>query len=89
MSANAVSRYGYSSHTHATPTNPPVATRSSQVLSRISRSCVPPSTTIGSPGAGGGFDVVYAPLLLDFPELGPVYEPAREANVRILLYGHS
>jgi len=28
-----------------------------------------PSTTIGSPGAGGGFDVVYAPLLLDFPEL--------------------
>jgi toxin ParE1/3/4 len=29
-----------------------------------------------------------ARALLDFPELGHVYEPAREENVRILLYGH-
>ncbi len=29
-----------------------------------------------------------ARVLLDFPELGHVYEPAREENVRVLLYGH-
>ncbi len=29
-----------------------------------------------------------AHILLDFPELGHVYEPAREQNVRILVYGH-
>jgi toxin ParE1/3/4 len=29
-----------------------------------------------------------AHVLLDFPELGHVYEPACEDNVRILVYGH-
>jgi plasmid stabilization system protein ParE len=29
-----------------------------------------------------------AHVLLDFPELGHVYEPARVENVRILVYGH-
>ncbi len=29
-----------------------------------------------------------AHLLLDYPELGHIYEPAREENVRILVYGH-
>ena len=29
-----------------------------------------------------------AHVLLDFPELGHVYEPGREENVRVLLYGH-
>lgn len=29
-----------------------------------------------------------AHILLDFPDLGHIYEPACEHNVRILIYGH-